>query len=697
MNEDRDYSIGRRYRYIAEQYSKIADLLDPPDSAEPRKPETPKPAADRREKMGRLLAAYGDARAYYVDHSNGGEGEDCAEKFKAVLDFGSVPVAPPETPEPADLGELLNEFRDSVRSVGCRYDDCDSERERLKAARQNIEDFVARLPYDRAAEWTAAQKASLMEYDKLANWLYDRRKDIIREVGEGKTYADIAIRLVEKSGEVAAENERLKVEVNNANCRADGTEEENERLNVEVVLLNEASGGLAADAKRHWADCEALRAELVQEKTLSAAVLVQLERVTRQSEVWRGKAAGWEEKAGRERRETGPAADVAVEHIAEPDKPAERPLDKGRRVVITNAGGSDSVRAMYDAEAERKPGVVRCGLTGEPTTPDSRPCDDRAHRERPARQKTNTHDGWAKGVIQKCEHCPEIHVESGEIPGGVVRCTIPPENTYSVKVYIEQDPEVETFLADVPRLPGCHSYGDTVDEAKANITEALTGCLKSYLADGEIPWLPLENTPPCPPGAIVRVVTVKIEPNDTEEPTAELPPLSEGMRTLVMARVLGSVPRSCQEEAIRELCDAIRRLEANQLDPKATCGECRREDTGDATEWVCRYLNRHITMHHPACMKIQRKPAESEPETKARFFRSLEELWVYPAGDDIGWWFDVSVKEIERSETPLSESEENVDGIVKGLSFDEAIAILTEADWPEGLAELRELIGGNDE
>ncbi len=40
------------------------------------------------------------------------------------------------------------------------------------------------------------------------------------------------------------------------------------------------------------------------------------------------------------------------------------------------------------------------------------------------------------------------------------------------RVMIEQD-EQNTFHASVPVLPGCHSWGDSLAEARANIREAI--------------------------------------------------------------------------------------------------------------------------------------------------------------------------------------------------------------------------------
>ena len=49
--------------------------------------------------------------------------------------------------------------------------------------------------------------------------------------------------------------------------------------------------------------------------------------------------------------------------------------------------------------------------------------------------------------------------------------------TVHVPVMIEQD-EDGVFIVSVPTLRGCHSYGYTVDEAMANIAEAVQLCLR---------------------------------------------------------------------------------------------------------------------------------------------------------------------------------------------------------------------------
>ena len=45
------------------------------------------------------------------------------------------------------------------------------------------------------------------------------------------------------------------------------------------------------------------------------------------------------------------------------------------------------------------------------------------------------------------------------------------------KVFIKKG-EDSLYIASVPSLPGCHSQGKTIDEARKNIEEAVKGYLK---------------------------------------------------------------------------------------------------------------------------------------------------------------------------------------------------------------------------
>jgi predicted RNase H-like HicB family nuclease len=46
-----------------------------------------------------------------------------------------------------------------------------------------------------------------------------------------------------------------------------------------------------------------------------------------------------------------------------------------------------------------------------------------------------------------------------------------------LKVLLRPDPEDGGFNVSCPAIPGCHSQGDTEEEAFKNIKEAITGCL----------------------------------------------------------------------------------------------------------------------------------------------------------------------------------------------------------------------------
>lgn len=50
------------------------------------------------------------------------------------------------------------------------------------------------------------------------------------------------------------------------------------------------------------------------------------------------------------------------------------------------------------------------------------------------------------------------------------------------RVVLEFDPEANSYSAVCPELPGCASAGDTEEEARANIREAI----KLYLAPADI-------------------------------------------------------------------------------------------------------------------------------------------------------------------------------------------------------------------
>ncbi len=52
------------------------------------------------------------------------------------------------------------------------------------------------------------------------------------------------------------------------------------------------------------------------------------------------------------------------------------------------------------------------------------------------------------------------------------------------RIIIEPD-ENNTYHAYVPALPGCHTWGESIEEARINMRDALSVYLKSLIADGE--------------------------------------------------------------------------------------------------------------------------------------------------------------------------------------------------------------------
>ena len=55
---------------------------------------------------------------------------------------------------------------------------------------------------------------------------------------------------------------------------------------------------------------------------------------------------------------------------------------------------------------------------------------------------------------------------------------------YTFRVIIEPD-ENNTFHGYVPSLPGCHTWGETIEETKKNLKEAITVYVASLIADKE--------------------------------------------------------------------------------------------------------------------------------------------------------------------------------------------------------------------
>ncbi len=62
---------------------------------------------------------------------------------------------------------------------------------------------------------------------------------------------------------------------------------------------------------------------------------------------------------------------------------------------------------------------------------------------------------------------------------------------YQFTVVIE--PDEHGYHAFVPALPGCHSFGDTVEEAQVNIHEAMELHVEAMIEDGEP--VPVQHDP----------------------------------------------------------------------------------------------------------------------------------------------------------------------------------------------------------
>ena len=75
--------------------------------------------------------------------------------------------------------------------------------------------------------------------------------------------------------------------------------------------------------------------------------------------------------------------------------------------------------------------------------------------------------------------------------------------TYTYRIILE--PDEGGFHASVPALPGCHTWGKTIDEARAMVRDAIDVYLRSLVADGEKirsdSGFELFETVPAPKGA----------------------------------------------------------------------------------------------------------------------------------------------------------------------------------------------------
>jgi predicted RNase H-like HicB family nuclease len=76
--------------------------------------------------------------------------------------------------------------------------------------------------------------------------------------------------------------------------------------------------------------------------------------------------------------------------------------------------------------------------------------------------------------------------------------------TYTYSVVLEEDEE-GGFVVHVPALPGCHTEGDTREQAIAMAQDAIAGYVESLLAHSEP--IPVESDPSGPVRVTVTVRT----------------------------------------------------------------------------------------------------------------------------------------------------------------------------------------------
>jgi len=58
------------------------------------------------------------------------------------------------------------------------------------------------------------------------------------------------------------------------------------------------------------------------------------------------------------------------------------------------------------------------------------------------------------------------------------------EKTYNLRIMLRKEPE-GGYTAFVPSLPGCVTYGDTIDEAREMVKEAVELYIESLIAHKE--------------------------------------------------------------------------------------------------------------------------------------------------------------------------------------------------------------------
>jgi predicted RNase H-like HicB family nuclease len=78
--------------------------------------------------------------------------------------------------------------------------------------------------------------------------------------------------------------------------------------------------------------------------------------------------------------------------------------------------------------------------------------------------------------------------------------------SYTFSVVLEPDDDAGGFAVHIPALPGCHTQGDTREEALAMAQDAITVYIESLLTHNEP--IPIESAPA---GPVLITVTIKAD------------------------------------------------------------------------------------------------------------------------------------------------------------------------------------------
>ena len=77
--------------------------------------------------------------------------------------------------------------------------------------------------------------------------------------------------------------------------------------------------------------------------------------------------------------------------------------------------------------------------------------------------------------------------DSGELPQSEVRLTLWENCGVQNYIVIIHEDREGGFWGEVPALPGCYSQGETIDELKQNIREAIAGVVQVLREEGREP------------------------------------------------------------------------------------------------------------------------------------------------------------------------------------------------------------------